>query len=476
MNDMLGLYGLLRHAVPLPALVLRQELTRSSRPCTTTASAACPTRWSSTPIRRSPISCATTRSRLQVLTIAHVYGHNDFFKNNFTFRSTRAEYTIETFKSHADRVRHYVEDPSIGLEKVERFSTPPTRCRSSAGAISRSRKLTPTKSSKTQARGSRSRRTIRFTRIHRRQEYGAAGSAQGAALAGRGPAAVHPRPQSASSREWEKDLLTIVHERSAVFHSADRNQDHERRLGELLAQAHPRDSRICRRDLHLEFLVRHNQVLRPIPGSLNPYHVGMKIWEDIEKRWRRSHRRRARKSTARARKTARRKSLKCAKSSATASFLRRYLTEELIRELNLFEYKSPAATSRWSADVADEDSWREIKETLDSKRRHGDHPGHQSRRCRLRQQPHSVLKHDHDGRDLQLEYAEKTLRYVSQLWGRDVAMDTVLDGRKHAVGFFRRQIRHQESRPDAPRFLLSVAKNPLPCDYWPLTDLALWHP
>ena len=56
---------------------------------------------------------------LQVLTIAHVYGHNDFFKNNFTFRSTRAEYTIETFKGHANRVRQYIEDPSIGLEKVE---------------------------------------------------------------------------------------------------------------------------------------------------------------------------------------------------------------------------------------------------------------------------------------------------------------------------------------------------------------------
>src|ERR1043165_10175349 len=56
---------------------------------------------------------------LQVLTIAHVYGHNDFFKNNFTFRSTRAEYTVETFKAHANRIRHYIEDPSIGLEKVE---------------------------------------------------------------------------------------------------------------------------------------------------------------------------------------------------------------------------------------------------------------------------------------------------------------------------------------------------------------------
>src|SRR6478672_9134013 len=58
---------------------------------------------------------------LQVLTIAHVYGHNDFFKNNFTFRTIRAEFTIETFKAHANRVRHYVEDPSIGLEKVERI-------------------------------------------------------------------------------------------------------------------------------------------------------------------------------------------------------------------------------------------------------------------------------------------------------------------------------------------------------------------
>src|SRR6266849_56129 len=57
---------------------------------------------------------------LQVLTIAHVYGHNDFFKNNFTFQSTRAELTIETFKAHALRVRRYTEDPSIGIEKVER--------------------------------------------------------------------------------------------------------------------------------------------------------------------------------------------------------------------------------------------------------------------------------------------------------------------------------------------------------------------
>src|ERR1700732_261613 len=57
---------------------------------------------------------------LQILTIAHVYGHNDFFKNNFTYRTTRASLTIELFKAHALRVRRYMEDPSIGVEKVER--------------------------------------------------------------------------------------------------------------------------------------------------------------------------------------------------------------------------------------------------------------------------------------------------------------------------------------------------------------------
>src|SRR5258708_22785691 len=53
---------------------------------------------------------------LQILTIAHVYGHNDFFKNNFTFNTTRAEYTIDTLKPHANRVRASPEPPLIGAE------------------------------------------------------------------------------------------------------------------------------------------------------------------------------------------------------------------------------------------------------------------------------------------------------------------------------------------------------------------------
>ena len=43
------------------------------------------------------------------------------------------------------------------------------------------------------------------------------------------------------------------------------------------------------------------------------------------------------------------------------------------------------------------------------------------------------LKHYHDGRDLLLEYAEHTLKHVKALWERDVALETILNGKKSVV-------------------------------------------
>jgi len=117
-----------------------------------------------------------------------------------------------------------------------------------------------------------------------------------------------------------------------------------------------------------------------------------------------------------------------------ASFLRRYLTEELIRELNLFEYKS-RGNDQVVSRVADKENWREIKETLIQNVGTATIPVIKVEDSDYTNSRTLLLKHHHDGRDLQLEYAEKTLRYVSQLWGRDVVMDTVLDGRNTQLVF-----------------------------------------
>jgi stage V sporulation protein R len=44
------------------------------------------------------------------------------------------------------------------------------------------------------------------------------------------------------------------------------------------------------------------------------------------------------------------------------------------------------------------------------------------------------MKHDHDGRDLHLEYAEKTLAYLYRLWAREVAVE-VIGGKRTLLVF-----------------------------------------
>ncbi len=193
------------------------------------------------------------------------------------------------------------------------------------------------------------------------------------------------------------------------------------------------DSLELPQELHLEFIVRHTQVLRPTPGSLNPYHVGMKVWEDIEKRWDHPSVEEIEEYGPRG-KTSKEKLFEVREVERDTSFLRRYLTEDLIRELNLFEYKA-RGNEHVVTRVADEENWRQIKETLIQNVGTGTLPVIKVIDSDYTHNHTLLLKHAHDGRDLQLEYGEKTLKYLHQLWGRDVALETLLDNRSTLLTF-----------------------------------------
>lgn len=359
---------------------------------------------------------------LQVLTIAHVYGHNDFFKNNFTFKSTGALYTIESFKSHATRVRHYVEDPSIGLEKVEALLD-------AAHALSLQcrRNLAIKKPSPTEERQLKLDEATPaadpFSTVHRRREQ-AEPDLKKVPLFPDEDLLLFIRDHNPLLSEWEKDLLTIVHEESRYFVP----QIETKIMNEGWASFwHKRilEALDLPQELHLEFIVRHTQVLRPSPGGLNPYHVGMKVWEDIEKRWNHPSAEEVEEFGPR-KKSGKDKLFEVREVERDASFLRRYLTEDLMRELNLFEYKS-RGNDQVVTRVSDKDNWRQIKETLIQNVGTGTIPVIKVEDADYKNNRTLLLKHHHDGRDLQLEYAEKTLKYVHQLWGHDVAMETVVD-------------------------------------------------
>jgi stage V sporulation protein R len=362
---------------------------------------------------------------LQILTIAHVYGHNDFFKNNFTFKSTRAEFTISTFKAHGHRIRRYTEDPSIGLERVETIldaaHAVSLQCRRNLAV----RKRSP-EEDRQQLLDAAQPPADPFRSVHRRQAY-VEPDLRKVPLVPDEDLLLFIRDHNPYLAEWEKDLLTIVHEEAEYFIP----QIETKIMNEGWATYwHKRilDSLELPQELQLEFIVRHNQVVRPFPGSLNPYHIGLRTWEDIFRRYTEPTPEEA-EALGPTHPDGTAKLFEVREADRDVSFLRRHLTENLLRDFNLFEYETKGEDLVVSK-VADKDGWRAVKETLLQNVGMGGIPVIKVDDSDYAHNRTLYLLHAHDGRDLQVEFAEKTLAYVYRLWQRDVALETVVGGKR----------------------------------------------
>jgi len=369
---------------------------------------------------------------LQILTIAHVYGHNDFFKNNFTFRTTRAEFTISTFKAHAARVRRYADMPSIGTERVENILD-------AAHALSlQARRNLSIKKLSEQEERVRLIEAARppadpFAKIHRPVDTPE-------------PDLRHTPPSPDEDlllfvrdhnpflQGWEQDLLTIVHEEAQYFIP----QIETKIMNEVWASfCHKRilERLELPQELHPEFLVRHNQVCRPIPGQLNPYHLGLKLWEEIERIG--DDPTPEERERIGVNKTGRDLLFETREVDRDVSFLRRWLSERVMRELDIFRYEHKNDDLVVS-DVADEEGWRNVKETLLKSVGMGGVPVIRVEDADFGGSRTLLLGHVHDGRDLNLEQAEKTLAYVHRLWGHEIVLDTTIDGKHTHLTFSER--------------------------------------
>ena len=367
---------------------------------------------------------------LHVLTIAHVYGHNDFFKNNFTFKSTRAEFTIGTFKAHATRVRTYMEDPSIGADRVENILDA-----AHALALQRRRNLAVRKLSPDEEReqllGNAQPAHDPFKSVHRRPDY-VEPNLQRVPLSPEPDLLLFIRDHNPYLANWERDLLTIVDEEAHYFIP----QIETKIMNEGWASWIHREilnAIELPQELHLEFLVRHNQVVRPTPGGINPYHLGLKIWTDLKRRFDEPTREEIR-DHGQPVKSGMAKLLEVRETDRDQSFLRRFLTEDLMREMDLFEYE-PKGDDLVVSKVADEQGWRAVKEQLIRSVGMGGIPVIRIEDADFGHKRTLYLTHDHDGRDLQLENAEKTLAYVYRLWGREAVIETVLAGKRTLLTF-----------------------------------------
>lgn len=364
---------------------------------------------------------------LQILTIAHVYGHNDFFKNNMMFSKTRPEFIINMFKIHAKRIESYIEDPSIGIDRVEKFID---AAHSVALQCNRNVLLHAETREEQKKRLIDAARPVSdpFQRIHARQEY-TEPDLQKVPLEPEDNLLLFIRDYNSRLAEWEKDILTIIHDQTQYFLP----QIETKIMNEGWASYWHREilnAIDLPQELYLEFLVRHNQVVCPFPWhmGLNAYHIGLKVWDYIKRRWDKPTSEEVKKYGP-PEKSGIEKMFETREVDRDVSFLRRFLTEELIRELRAFQFELKG-NEIIVTKVADTEDWRVIKETIMSHVgmcpvpviKIEDADGFKNRTL--------ILKHYHEGRDLEKENAERTLLNAQTLWGHAVSLETLVNNKK----------------------------------------------
>ena len=221
--------------------------------------------------------------------------------------------------------------------------------------------------------------------------------------------------------EWQQDILTIVDEESRYFIP----QIETKIMNEGWASYwHHKimNALDLPQEIHLEFLVRHNQVVCPHPRSINPYHLGFVLWHEIEKRF-----------GGPGTKEGRAKMFEVRESDRDLAFLRRFLDAETMRELDMFSYAQRG--EHYVVDeVADEEGWEEIKAKMLRQVGTASMPVIKIHDADYGGARGLYLVHEHDGRDLDVTHAEKTLSHLRHLWGGKVWLRCVLRGKPTLLG------------------------------------------
>jgi stage V sporulation protein R len=363
------------------------------------------------------------------LVIAHVLGHVDFFKNNIYFSRTNRR-MVDEAALHSRRMSEY--EFTYGRKVVEHFLDAVLSIEEHVDPNFFIKKESREKDKDKRAKERSKRKEGRYDDLFSEDELSLhdAGAGDHDYEEGRKPSLEQPEKDlvyfimknSNILEDWQRDVIAMLHQEMEYFIP----QMQTKIMNEGWASIW--HSRIMREmDLptseHLEFAELHAGVVSPHKGQLNPYYLGYKIFEEIEKRWNEPTKE-ERERFGRAGGEGRDKMFEVRELDNDISFLRNYLTEELCEDLDLFVYEL-VDEEEWTIS---EKKWERVRDRLVANMTNfgfpyievvdGDYDGNRE----------LYLKHRHEGVDLDMKYARKTHEYVHKLWGRDVHLETIMDG------------------------------------------------
>ncbi|WP_419715793.1 SpoVR family protein [Bacillus altitudinis] len=356
------------------------------------------------------------------LIVAHVLAHCDFFKNNCRFQNTKRD-MVESMSAAAERIKEY--EHIHGTKEVESFLDAVLALQEHIDPSLVRSKLSWNLDDEDEYEEDKPKRQTPYDDLWGMDEPKTREKKKTIKQ-------FPPKPEKdillfieAHSRElepWQRDVLTMLREEMLYFWP----QLETKIMNEGWASYwHQRIMRELDLDSSesIEFAKLNAGVVQPSKTGINPYYLGLKIFEDIEERY--DHPCEELNKAGVTEGSGRSKMFEVREIESDISFIRNYLTKDLVMREDLYLFQKQGRDYK----VIDKE-WKAVRDQLVSMRVNGGFPyltvidGDYLKNNEL------YIKHWYEGIELDLKYLEKVLPYLYQLWGRSVHIESVLEGKE----------------------------------------------
>ncbi|MCT2535761.1 SpoVR family protein [Aquibacillus koreensis] len=358
------------------------------------------------------------------LIAAHVLAHCDFFKNNARFQNTQRN-MVESMSATAERVSAYEKE--YGIEEVESFLD---------AVLAIQEHIDP---SLVQGHLDWDAEELEDIPIRKETPYDDlwklddSGNANNKTPRKR-IKKLPPRPEkdlllfieehSRHLEDWQRDILTMMRAEMLYFWPQLETKIMNEGWASYWHQRILREMDLTT-DEAIEFASLNAGVVQPSKTQINPYYLGVKMFEDIEERFDNPTDEMKRWGAKPGK--GREKMFEVREIESDISFIRNYLTKEFVDREDLYLFQKQGNEYK----ITDK-NWENVRDQLITMRLNGGFPYITVQDGDYYHNGELYLKHHYEGVELDLKYLEKTLPYIHQLWGRTTHMETVIED-KHVL-------------------------------------------
>jgi stage V sporulation protein R len=389
----------------------------------------------------------------QKLVMAHVYGHNDFFKNNAYFGHTSRK-MMDDMANHGARIRRYVE--KIGEDEVEAFMD---RCQSLEDLIDvHSSAIKRRPDANHSALVEEKEEELKLTRFKskdymsdyinppaRLKAEEEEKRKQKELTARRFP----ERPEKdvllfmiehAPLKNWQRDMLGIV--RDEAYYFAPQGQTKIMNEGwasywhtTIMTQKAMTPAEV------IDYADHHSGTVATHGARLNPYKLGLELLRDIENRWNTGKFGKEweecddlekRRSWNKNLGLGRQKIFEVRRIHNDITFIDTFLTPDFCREHKMFAYAFQDQSGQY---VIETREFQKVKQRLLFSLTNFGKPWIYVIDGNYRNRSELLLKHDFNGIELRQDWAKEVLTNLQFIWSRPVNIETVVEGKPTLLSF-----------------------------------------